>query len=190
MTRNFRSWVNLLWVLHYAILCSTTMGWPILYFIVEMVFSVITFDVPKCPFGNSTSAATDEFPLIMDDIEDTCEPLSEHGSPYIDVIWTFPLHPSSINQFRVTTSGSQSCKDRNVTWFVRCKDGITECSAEEELTGGLRICHVICKHVCRAVVGYLHFRVQFLSSMNTSLALCHFVLDTDFNRVDPQLRTI
>ena len=169
---------------------STSMSWPNLYFVAEMVFSMTSFDVLKCPFGDSTSAATDEFPLIMDDMEDTCEPLSENRSPYIEVIWTFPLHPSSTNQFRVTTSGSQSCKDWNVTWFVRCKDGITECIAKEELTYGSRKCHVTCPQVCRAVVGYLHFRVQFLASINRSLALCHFALTTDFKRVNPQLRMI
>ena len=155
-----------------------------------MMFSITSFGIPKCPFGDSTSTPTNAFPLIVDGIGDTCEPLSENRSPYIEIIWTFPLHPSSANQFRVTTSGSQSCKDWNVTWFVRCKDGITECSAGEELIDGSRICHVTCQQVCRAVVGYLHFRVQFLASMNRSLALCHFALTTDFKRVNPQLRII
>ena len=158
--------------------------------IVELLFSTISFDTPKCPFGDSTSETTNKFRFIVDDAEDTCDFLSGYGSPYIEVVWTFPLHPSSTNQFRMTSFGSQSCKDWNVTWFVRCKDSMTECSAEEELNDGSRICNVTCKKVCKTDVGYLHFRVQFLSNKNGPLALCHNVMTTVFKIVKPQLRII
>ena len=166
------------------------MIWSILCVIVELVFRMISFDTPTCPYDVSMSARVDEFPLIMDAAKDTCEILTKPGSPNIEVVWTFPPHPSSMNQFRVKMSGSQSCKDSSATWFVRYKDGIIECSVDEELIYGSRVCHVTCQQVCRANIGYLHFRFHFLTRLNRSLALCHYALTTNFKAVNPRLRIV
>ena len=93
-------------------------------------------------------------------------------------------------QFRVKMSGSQSCKDSSATWFVRYKDGIIECSVDEELIHGSRVCHVTCQQVCRANIGYLHFRVHSPTRLNRSLALCHYALTTNFKAVNPRLRIV
>ena len=153
-----------------------------------MVLGTLSFEIPKCPFNSPISSNPDDFPTIMYEANNTCEVLSNRGSPYIEVIWTFPLHPSTTNHFRVTISGSQPCRDRYTTWFVRgdsCNQSVTECVTREEPASGRKICHVTCYHICSGDIGYLHFRISVKDVMRQSLALCHYVLTTEFKTVNP-----
>ena len=164
------------------------------YFVTGMVLSAISFETPKCPFDIPTSSDLTKFPMIMDGTNSTCEVLTNRGSPYIEIVWTFPLHPSSVNHFRVTISGSRPCNGRYITWFVHgvsCNNGVTECSSWEELlTNEKRVCHVTCRQNCVGVIGNLHVRVHLKNAMNHSLALCYYVLATDYKTVNPWLRII
>ena len=107
------------------------------YFVAGMVLSAISFETPKCPFDIPTSSDLTKFPMIMDDTNSTCEVLTNRGSPYVEIVWTFALHPSSMNHFRVTISSSRPCNDIYIyiTWFVHgpsCSNGVNECRCWEE----------------------------------------------------------
>ena len=165
-----------------------------LYSVTGMILSAISFETPKCPFDIPTSSDLNEFPMIMDDTNSTCEVLTNRGSPYIEIVWTFPLHSSTMNYFRVTISGSRPCNDKYITWFVHgasCNNGVNECNSWEELlTNEKKVCHVSCRQVCVGVIGHLHVRVHLKNAKYQSLGLCHYILATNYKTVNPELRII
>ena len=131
------------------------------------------------------------FCIFQDDSNTTCETLPGHDSRHVEVIWTFPSHPSSFNQFRVVISGSQPCYSINTSWFVRgdVPTGVpSECAVQEFQNENLRTCALTCECVDPSTCGYLHYRVQFPPWVTTTLALCHYELTTPYpGVVNPEL---
>ena len=148
------------------------------YFVAGMVLSAISFETPKCPFDIPTSSDLTKFPMIMDDTNSTCEVLTNRGSPYVEIVWTFALHPSSMNHFRVTISGSRPCNDIYIYHMACSWAFLQQWCQRVSLLG-------------RATgIGNLHVRVHLKNAMNPSLALCYYVLATDYKTVNPGLRII
>ena len=112
------------------------------------------------------------------DANTTCDMFSRNNSQYAWIIWTFPSHPSSANLFRVVLSGSQPSSSGSAFWFVRRenKSGmLSECKVQEEELRNSRVCALSCRClVPSCACGYLHYRVQFPSPMNSILGLCYF----------------
>ena len=101
------------------------------------------------------------------------------NSRYVEIVWYFPSHPSSVNLFRVVLSGSQPCVSRNAFWFVRGENRTgmpSECKVQEEGFGNFRVCSLTCRCLVPDICGYLHHRVQFPSRVNSTLGFCYFEL--------------
>ena len=132
-----------------------------------------------------------KFCIFQDDSNTTCETLPGDDSRHVEVIWTFPSHPSSFNQFRVVISGSQPCHSINTSWFVRgdVPTGVpSECTVQEIQNENLRTCALTCECVDPSNCGYLHYLVQFPPWVSTTLALCHYELTTPYpGVVNPEL---
>ena len=121
----------------------------------------------------------------------TCERIPSGGSRYSEVVWTFPSHPSSWNEFRVVLSVSQPCDSSNTFWFVRGENttGVpSECAVQEITNEISKDCALTCQCVDPSVCGYLHYRVQFPPWVTTTLALCHYELMTSYPElINPEL---
>ena len=121
--------------------------------------------------------------IPSDASKSTCAVLTDGVSQYIELLWTFPSHPSFVDIFQLVLSGTQSCDSKTTAWFVRGENGTgapSECSVIEELRGDARVCVVTCRCLASCGCGYLHFRVQFPTWMATTLALCHLELVTPY----------
>ena len=130
---------------------------------------------------------------FTDDSNTTCETLPGNVSRYSEVVWTFPSHPSNVNEFRMVLSGSQPCVSVNTPWFVRgenTRGTPLECEVHEEVQGRGRVCSLTCLCLEPFVCGFLHYRTQFPFWNMDTLALCHFELKTSYpGLVNPELIT-
>ena len=96
---------------------------------------------------------------FTDDSNTTCETLPGNASRYSEVVWTFPSHPSTVNEFRMVLSGSQPCVSVNTPWFVRGENTIgtpSECEVHEQVRGNRRVCSLTCRCLEPSVCGFLH----------------------------------
>ena len=121
--------------------------------------------------------------IPADASKSTCAVLTDDGSQYIELVWTFPSNPSVVDIFQLVLSGTQPCDSKTTAWFVRGVNGTgapSECNVIEELHGDARVCVVTCHCLASSGCGYLHFRVQFPTWMATTLALCHLELVTPY----------
>ena len=116
--------------------------------------------------------------VFIDESNITCDIVPRGRSQYTELIWTYPRHGSSVDLFRVVLSGTQPCHSINTSWFIRGGNSTcppSECEVKESRHGDFRVCFLTCRCVAPGTCGYLHFRVQFVPWMTTSLAMCHFV---------------
>ena len=130
---------------------------------------------------------------FIDDLKHTCERIHRNGSGFVELVWTFPSPPSSVNIFRAILAGSQPRVSKNAFWFVRGENrkGMPSvCMVQEETHRIRRVCTLTCRCLEPCGCSYLHYRGQFLPWMKTTSALCHFEIMTPYPKlINPKLIT-
>ena len=129
---------------------------------------------------------------FMDDFKHTCERIHRNSSRFVELVWTFPSPPSSVNIFRAILAGSQPCVSKNAFWFVRGENrkGMPSvCMVQEETHRKRRVCTLTCRCLEACGCSYLHYRSQFLPWMKTTSALCHLEMTSYPRLINPKLIT-
>ena len=162
-------------------LFKTIQGFPL--FIVDQTTKVVWMFSLHQRFKYSLELIY--FCTFEDDLNTTCDVIPGSGYLYAEFIWTYPDFKSSVHLFRFVLSGSQPCASTSMFWFTRGENATwapSQCEVDEFGIGDFRVCFLTCRCMDLDSCRFLHYRVQFLPWIGTSLSVCHF-----FGLVHPDL---